>query len=83
MGMACAFVIPAINPKAPATNQLFNISVLPLSDLVATGRHDGRVTDRHVVVSGRATVPSSGRSAPTRENGAANLNRRRIKYSSA
>jgi hypothetical protein len=25
MGIACAFGIPAINPKAPATNQLFNI----------------------------------------------------------
>jgi hypothetical protein len=82
MGIACAFGIPAINPKAPATNQLFNISVLPLSDLVATGRHDGRVIDRHVVVW-TAPCRRAARSAPMRENGAVNLNQRRIKYSSS
>jgi hypothetical protein len=40
-GMAWALEIPIIKPKAPAANQVFNVTVLLSSDQVATGRHHG------------------------------------------
>jgi hypothetical protein len=41
---------PKAKPKAPAAIQFFDMTVVLSSVLVTADRHDGRVTDLHVVV---------------------------------